>query len=188
MTARRRPEKRVLAVNPTTRGFGFVVLEGSDQLVDWGVAHVRTDKEARTLARVSELLERYRPDVLVLEDSGVPGTRRRERVRKLLRELTALAPRRGVRVRRIARREVRRAFSAENAVTKSEIAAAIAKRFPELAPRLPPRRKAWMSEDERMAIFDAAAFALTFLDVTARRGDRKRSSVHRFSSGERLVS
>jgi hypothetical protein len=29
----------------------------------------------------------------------------------------------------------------------------IAARFPELAARLPPERKRWMSEDPRMAIF-----------------------------------
>jgi hypothetical protein len=40
------------------------------------------------------------------------------------------------------------------------MAQAVAARFPELAPRLPPQRKPWMSEDCRMAIFDAAAFVL----------------------------
>jgi hypothetical protein len=39
---------------------------------------------------------------------------------------------------------------------------AIAKRFPELALRLPRFRKPWMSEDYRMSIFDAAGFALAF--------------------------
>jgi hypothetical protein len=34
--------------------------------------------------------------------------------------------------------------------------------LPELAPYRPPRRKLWMSEDDRMAIFDAAALAATF--------------------------
>jgi hypothetical protein len=39
---------------------------------------------------------------------------------------------------------------------------AIAKRFPELALRLPRFRKPWMSEDYRMSIFDAAAFGLAY--------------------------
>ncbi len=38
----------------------------------------------------------------------------------------------------------------------------VAERFPELARYLPPERKPWMSEDLKMAIFDAAAFALAF--------------------------
>jgi len=35
--------------------------------------------------------------------------------------------------------------------------------FPiELAPRLPPKRKVWKSEDPRMDIFDAAGLAVAF--------------------------
>jgi hypothetical protein len=44
--------------------------------------------------------------------------------------------------------------------TKHQIAVVIAGKFPELAPRLPPVRKPWMTEDARMAIFDAVALAL----------------------------
>jgi hypothetical protein len=56
---------------------------------------------------------------------------------------------------------VKQAFS-ESASNKYEIAVAIANRFPELAPRLPRFRKAWMSEDYRMSIFDAVGFGLAF--------------------------
>ena len=41
-----------------------------------------------------------------------------------------------------------------------EIAHLIAKQLPELAAKLPPRRKPWMNEDYHMAMFDAAALAL----------------------------
>src|SRR5439155_13223774 len=51
-------------------------------------------------------------------------------------------------------------FAAQGATTKHEVAGVIAGRFPELAPHRPKFRKPWMSEDERQAIFDAAAFAL----------------------------
>ena len=57
---------------------------------------------------------------------------------------------------------IRQAFSETGAVTKHEIAQVLAKDFPELAPRLPPVRRIWMTEDCRMAIFDAASLALTF--------------------------
>jgi hypothetical protein len=47
--------------------------------------------------------------------------------------------------------------------TKHELAEILAKQFPEeLGSRLPPKRKAWMSEDSRMGIFDAVALALVF--------------------------
>jgi hypothetical protein len=52
---------------------------------------------------------------------------------------------------------VKRTFAVSN---KAQMARAIAARFLELTRYLPPERKPWMSEDPRMAIFDAAAFAL----------------------------
>jgi hypothetical protein len=58
--------------------------------------------------------------------------------------------------------KVKQVFLTFGARTKQEIARVVADQLPELAPRLPRVRKAWMSEDYRMAIFDAAAFALTY--------------------------
>ena len=59
---------------------------------------------------------------------------------------------------------MKQAFSESGATTKYEGAVAIAKRFPELAPRLPRFRKPWMSEDYRMSIFDAVGFALVYFN------------------------
>jgi hypothetical protein len=54
-------------------------------------------------------------------------------------------------------------FFAEGQGTKHALAEMLAGRFPEeLASRLPPKRRPWMSEDYRMDIFDAVALALTF--------------------------
>jgi hypothetical protein len=52
---------------------------------------------------------------------------------------------------------------------KDEIASVLGERFPELAPRVPPRRRAWQSEDYRMSIFDAAALGVAYFDRRARR-------------------
>jgi hypothetical protein len=68
-----------------------------------------------------------------------------------------------VKVRRSSRAWIKRAFAKSGASTKQQIAVAIANRFPELAPRLPRFKKAWMSEDYRISIFDAVGLALTFL-------------------------
>jgi hypothetical protein len=45
---------------------------------------------------------------------------------------------------------------------KYEVASALAKQFPALASRLPPKRKIWQSEDYRMGIFDAAALGVAY--------------------------
>lgn len=58
--------------------------------------------------------------------------------------------------------KVQAAFAAENAKTRPEIARAIAARLPVFAPKLPPLRKIWMSEDPRQSLFDAAALGMTY--------------------------
>src|SRR5947207_3331343 len=101
MKSRNPNPKRVLSIDPTSRGFGFVVFESPTTLVDWGC--------------------RYVPVSLV-----------------------------------------KKVFGTFRANTKHEIAHAVAQQLPELAPELPRYRKAWMSEGSQMAIFDAAALALTY--------------------------
>jgi hypothetical protein len=148
--------KRVLAIDPTHRGFGYVVLEGSEHLIDWGVRHVQGSKNKASIQAASELISYCRPQILVLEDVSSKNCRRRKRVRELIDALDQLARSGGLSVRRITQAKVKKALSVSN---KTKMAKAVAARFPELAPRLPPERKPWMSEDTRMAIFDAAAFA-----------------------------
>src|SRR5262249_9514985 len=152
---------RVLAVDPSTRGFGFAILEGPDRLIDWGVKETKVDKKRRSLRFIAELIHRYQPNVLVVEDYTGKGSRRCRRVRKLIKEISRLAVQRKIKVRNFSRLKVKQAFSESGTPNKCEIAIAIAKHFPELAPRLPRFRKPWMSEDYRMSIFDAVGFALT---------------------------
>src|SRR5213594_542544 len=91
MTLPPRSNVRVLAIDPTTKGFGFVIFEGPERLIDWGVAYVGRDKKAGALLRVTALLRRYDPDILVIEDHASRACRRRDRVRDLLRAIPHLA-------------------------------------------------------------------------------------------------
>jgi hypothetical protein len=150
---------RVVAIDPTTRGFGYAVLEGPKNLIDWGLVHVLLRTDRNILSRVENILDRCLPDILVLEDGR--GTRRRERARRLIKLIEEMAKRRKVPVVRVSRTRVRQTLSP--ARTKQDIALAIASIFPEIAPRLPRYRRPWMSEDERMNIFDAVSFALAAL-------------------------
>lgn len=153
---------RIVSIDPTSHGFGFVVFEEPDTLVDWGHAHVRPCSHARCLARIAELLSWYTPNIIVVEDWKHQSSRRRERVRKLLSEVCRLTEESSAEVARVPQRLVRETFSNFGAFTKDEIARIVVNEFPELEPRLPPPRKIWMSEDERMSIFDAAAFLMTY--------------------------
>src|SRR5262249_46637876 len=92
-------EIRVLAIDPSTRGFGFAVLEGPNRLIDWGVKETKTDKKRRSLKFVAELIDRYQPQMLVVEDYTRKGSRRCGRVRELINDISQLAVKRKVKVR-----------------------------------------------------------------------------------------
>jgi Holliday junction resolvasome RuvABC endonuclease subunit len=156
--------KRILAIDPTSKGFGFVVLEGPVVLIDWGVKHASGDRNHRCLKLVVELIGRYQPDVFVVEDTRAKGSRRCLRVRRLIDDLLALVQEHQLRARRISRQTVRRYFARSGLATKRQVAVALTQRFPELEPYLPPVRKAWMTEDERMSVFDAVAFTLALFE------------------------
>jgi hypothetical protein len=165
--------RRVLALDPSTGGLGFVVLEGSQLLIDWGVQEVKDNRRNEYLRRIDVLILRYAPDVLVVEDCSARGARRCERVRRLLATIRELGSRRRLATRSISRVKIRRAFSDAGKGTKHDIALAIADRLPPLKSRLPPPRQPWMSEDYRMSIFDAAALGLAFFHSSrrSRKGD-----------------
>src|SRR5207249_4358616 len=144
---------RLLAIDPISRGFGFAILEGPERLIDWGVVHVRgVDRHMKCLKRVAGLLQRYTPEIVVIENWSRPGGRRRERAKLLIQGIADIALEQGTRIGKVSRKEVLKAFREIGVSTKYEIAGAITSRFPELASRLPRPRKPWMSEDLRMSI------------------------------------
>lgn len=155
-------EMRVLAIDPSSRGLGFAVLEGPERLLDWGVKQAKGDKNAQCLIQIAALIGRYQPEVIVIEDYTSKDCRRCLRVRELIRDIIVLAVKMNIKSCRISRRQVQKAFSQSGVSNKHQIATVIAEILPELALRLPPFRKPWMSEDARMGIFDAVAFGLTF--------------------------
>lgn len=161
--------KRVLAIDPSTRGFGFAVLEGPKSLIDWGVKDlVRKVRRKKpqindvSVLQAKSLIEQFHPDVIVLEDYKGKGSRRCIRVRRLIRRTCQLAAARRIKVKAYSPGDVRKAFHPFGVRNKDQISNKIAEWFPELLPHLPPYRKPWMAEDSRMAIFDAMAMALTF--------------------------
>jgi hypothetical protein len=155
---------RIIAIDPITKGFGFAVFEQPFHLVAWGVARVEGEKRTGAIAQFEKLLADFRPDGVVLEDAAAPGSRRRHRVRRLIDDLLALARERDIAVHTFARSAVIERFSSpDEPATKYSIAKRLTKDFPELQTKLPPPRKPWQSEDERMSIFDALALAVTYV-------------------------
>jgi Holliday junction resolvasome RuvABC endonuclease subunit len=151
---------RVLAVAPSTRGFGFAVLDG-ERLINWGVKSVTGDKNSQSLLKLGKLLVFYHPDIAAFEDHSAKGSRRSARIRTLGEQMISMARSRKVGVKLFSRQQVRKFFFSEGKGTKDALAEILTKRFPEeLACRLPKKRRPWMTEAYQMGIFDAVAIAL----------------------------
>ena len=66
----------VLAIHPTSRGFGWVLFESPLTPVDWGLACVKVKRSDRSMARFEGLLNRYEPKVVVFEQFNERPARR----------------------------------------------------------------------------------------------------------------
>lgn len=156
-------QRLVLALYPFRRGVAFVFFEGPGSPFEWGVKEIRkTNKNGKTLEAVKKLIDQYRPEVLVIEDTSERGSRRTSRIRRLYRMLGHLADAEYVDVCRCTKREVQACFKPVGASTKYEIAKAISLQIPAFAHRMPRFRMPWMNEDSRQSLFDAAALGLTY--------------------------
>ena len=153
----------VLAVYPTTRGIGFVVMKSPLAPIDWGTRDARGDqKNARCLEKVSALIEAHQPDVIILEDPTAPGSSRPERIRRLCRSIATMADGQAIDIHVYPRSRVKAFFEKFGVRTRHEVAVVIAKQVTALERFLPPRRKYWEIENPRMSIFNAAALAMAY--------------------------
>ncbi len=157
-------EHYVLAVYPDARGLAFVLFESPTSLVDWGVMRTTTrqPKNEQCIEYVRRLVDRYVPDLIVIEDVDQKGSRRSQRIRALYRSLQVLACVTNTDIKKYASRDIYATFGALGARTKNERSRAIAPLIHDLSHRLPPPRKAWMSSDCRMSLFEAAGLGLTY--------------------------
>jgi Holliday junction resolvasome RuvABC endonuclease subunit len=155
----------VLAIYLSTHGFAFVLFESLQAPFDWGVhgpPPSGADRNEWCQRRVAKIFEQSVPELLVLQDMSKGAFRRTDRIQQLNQAVIERAEAHGIPVFAYSREQVRVCFAQYGIATKDAIAEAIAKNVPALARYTPPKRKPWMSEDRRMALFDAAALALTF--------------------------
>jgi hypothetical protein len=99
---------------------------------------VQGPKNETSIAAVGELISRYQPQILVLEDNATNGCRRRDRVRKLIEILDLYGREHGLTIRKVAQSSVKRTFSQFGVRNKDQLARFVAARFLELARHVPP--------------------------------------------------
>jgi hypothetical protein len=153
----------MLAMYVNSRGFAFVLFEGTLSPYDWGIFELRGAKrDAICLHKMRQLLDRYDVDALVIQNTDPDGTRRALRLTALNAAVEAAARQHGLPVFKYSRDDVYRTFASAGFSNKQMLAELIVKHIPAFERYSPPPRKPWMSEDARMGLFDAAALALVF--------------------------
>jgi Holliday junction resolvasome RuvABC endonuclease subunit len=154
-----------LGIHPTARGFGWIAFEGPFAPHDWSTYSTGSGdnhrKNERCLAKFRKLINRLKPETVVLESFDTHSAIRSARIKKLCAEIVALAADQGSYVVVYSRKDIQSCFRHAGAQTRDEIAATVARHVPALRHRLPSKRKSWESEDKRLSIFCAAALVLT---------------------------
>jgi hypothetical protein len=168
-----KPILRLLAVDPMPRGFGFAVIE-RERLVDWGLKHIGPSNPERVQA-TKQLIHRYAPSFLVVEDMEHPECQKGARARKLFVELRALASELRVNFVAVSWRMVRERVGGGADANKEIVAQNACILFPELELMLPLHRKIWQSESPRMSVFDATALGIAFMEQPAQKAAKRAS-------------
>jgi hypothetical protein len=161
-----RNNSSILALALSSRGFGFVVIEGKDMLVDWGIRTAEgNNKNVQSVVKAKKIIGQYRPSALILEDAATKGSLRSSRIRLLAKQLVALAKQENIRAAVLPREKIRHVFFSDQQGSRDELARVIAEKFPdELRDWLPPKRKPWTSEDARISMLEAVALGVAFSD------------------------
>ena len=152
---------RLLALDLSAKGFGFVLLDRKRGLLDWGFCALRAGDDDTFARRILGRIDHGRPTALVLEN--LAPTKGRENALRRRDLAMQIATDRGLAMCQVSRKIVHRILGVR---TKAEAAKLLAARFTELRSRMPRERKLWTTEDERMHIFDALSLAIVVIAPT----------------------
>ena len=150
----------ILAIHATSRGFGYVVFEGIGAPYDWGTVGARGDKNAACLRKIEIMFDRFLPETLLLEEATSVANRS-ARIDRLYTAVASMAANRGIEVAIYTLGQIKACFAQVGAVTRQDIAEAVARHIDAFRHNMPKPRKPWQAEDRRMAMFCAAALVLT---------------------------
>ena len=163
------PCPRTLALYVTRRGIAFVLFTAPLLPHDWGTKEVcGSTAHADGMRAAKQLIERFRPDVIVIEDVYEQHSRRFPRIRTLYRAIARYAVHERIDVVSYSRKEIQDAFDVVGGSTKHEINCAIVRMVPALLARQPHKRRAWDAESSAQGLFDAVSLGLTFFVNTKR--------------------
>lgn len=148
-----------LAVRASRVGYVFLI---DGELKDWHLSQKASLSSTLAKERMTEWLEYFSPDVVVIEDHHTAG-RKSRKTRAIIKALLRTARISGVFIATVKREQ--------HYPNKFVEARDLARRFPELTYRLPKRRKLWQREPRNLVYFECLALAIQSGCVEEERGD-----------------
>jgi hypothetical protein len=156
------PARRILAIAFRARRFGFVAFEGVNKLLDYGVREYENDGRFSLEHRLVKLQSEFAPSLILARRAADRGHNTLRSTRDALRRLEDFAKQTILPVTIVEESSIRDFFSASARKNKHDVGQAIVSRYPELAWKLPPKRKPWQTEPVRQLIFDAASLGVFY--------------------------
>jgi Holliday junction resolvasome RuvABC endonuclease subunit len=123
----------ILAINPGAKYLGIAIFKGND-LRDWAIKVVggkwSQKKMIKIQALFSELILRYRPDVLAMKKLN--PSRSSTNLDVLISEMRSIARKKKISVHEYCIEELKRFYSPDKRISKRQLAALIASEYPAL--------------------------------------------------------
>jgi hypothetical protein len=167
------PPSRTLAVEIRAGRLGYAAFEAPKQMLDCGAAWFNSPAVARL--RVAKLLRIFRPSVVVLRTVSPRAPHQNAFRRPIARIACSEATKLSIRVSKMTGRALKAYFESNSCRNKHDLAVLLATWFPEIAWRLPQRRKFYEPEARSMLYFDAAALGAAFMGFP---GENNKKQMH----------
>jgi hypothetical protein len=150
----------ILALYPNAMGVCYSVFDSPKDLVDYGIGYVRPVNSKKSILKVQQYLEFYKPDIVLVRELTNPNIKNNKRNKKLIDLICKKAKAQGLEVLQYSRSQIKFVFNEFKVVSKYQISKKIMEWFPELEALELPIRKRWMSENHNAGVFDAISLAL----------------------------
>jgi hypothetical protein len=160
------PRSRILVLDLRADRIGYAVFEAPNHLLDYGASQFDSPEAAK--ARAGTLLQTFHPSVAVLRRVRSRSTRKRSHWMYAHRLIRTEARRFRVPVKSVTERSLKQFFKEFGCRNKFEVAALLAKRYPELTWKLPRKRKAYEPEPWTMTYFDAISLGIIYIALTGK--------------------
>lgn len=162
----KKKDELILCLYPNSIGFGFAIMTNALNVLSSKVVHIRPISNTQALKRMRQLIDYYKPKVIVIEDYLGIGSRKSKRIQKVIDSVSRYALKNQLKTSKYSRSDIRYVFSNFNAHSKHEIACVIAENIKSMEHKLVTPRKTNESEKYMVGAFDAVSLGITHFYMT----------------------